>query len=111
MTTALFSRLAAQLRSIEDELATSVHRSSPQVLDSVSTAMVELLGALKEIRDAAVPDEDGHTKQGVILQLEQAAMCGRRAAADSGVAREQYVANMIAHIHAAYLLLAVAVAS
>ena len=108
MTTAFSTRLAAQLRSIEDELATSVHRSSPQALDSVSTAMSELHASLREIKGLAVCEDDGHTKQSVILQLEQAAMCGRRASADSGTARAQYIANMIAHIHAAYLLLAVA---
>ena len=108
MTTALLTRLATQLRSIEDELATSVHRPSPQALDSVATAMDELFTSLKEIKDAAVSENDGETKQNLILHLEQAAMCGRRAAADSGAARAQYISNMVAHIHAAYLLLAVA---
>ncbi len=108
MTTAFSTRLAAQLRSIEDELATSVHRQSSQALDSVSTAMAELHASLREIKGLSVTEDQGHTKQSVILQLEQATMCGRRASADSGAARAQYISNMIGHIHAAYLLLAVA---
>ena len=108
MTLAASTRLATQLRSIEDELATSVNRSSPQALDSVASAMTALRTSLAQVKDAIDEEEDGRVRQTIILELEQAAMCGRRASADSGSDRGQYITNMIAHVHAAYTVLAIA---
>ncbi len=102
MTIASTARLVSRLRSIEDDLGTSVHRPASQALDSVSTALNEIQASLDEMKCMTLLSSEDGAEHTIVLELEQAAMCARRTIADAGPSRTQYMVSMIAHVHAAH---------
>ncbi len=108
MTTAILARLATRLRSIEDELATSIQRTASQSLDSVATAARDIDELLMEARVVAVPGDTATIRE-LLSELEEALHCGRSVLADpEAPGLERRVVRMIGHVHAARAAVAVA---
>ncbi len=107
MTTAILMRLATRLRSIEDELATSLQRSPSQLLDSVATATRDLDALRLEVHGATSPAVTRLAGR-LLGELEEAVHCGRSILGEQSMAAERLTMRMIGHVHAARAALAVA---